>query len=69
MFFTTLARAAIRGAARTGTEEQIQSRNPSHLRNRLMTPVKRKKQIHASDVLMLVAVAGTILGGLLTLLA
>jgi hypothetical protein len=34
-----------------------------------MMPAKRKNQIHASDVLMLVAVGGTILGGLLTLLA
>ncbi len=34
-----------------------------------MTTAKRKKQIRASDVLMLVAVAGTILGGLFTPLA
>jgi len=34
-----------------------------------MMTAKRKKQIYATDVLMLVAVAGTILGGLLTLLA
>jgi hypothetical protein len=34
-----------------------------------MTSAKRNNQIKASDLLMLVAVAGTILGGLFTLLA
>jgi hypothetical protein len=34
-----------------------------------MTSAKRNNQIQASDLLMLVAVAGTILGGLFTLLA
>jgi len=33
-----------------------------------MTSVKRNNQIRVSDVLMLVAVGGTILGGLFTLL-
>lgn len=34
-----------------------------------MHSVKRNNQIRASDVLMLVAVVGTILGGIITLLA
>jgi hypothetical protein len=34
-----------------------------------MTSAKRNNQIRVSDVLMLVAVVGTILGGLFTLLA
>ena len=34
-----------------------------------MTSAKRNNQIQASDLLILVAVAGTILGGLFTLLA
>jgi hypothetical protein len=36
---------------------------------RIMMSAKRNNQIQASDLLMLVAVAGTILGGLFTLLA
>jgi hypothetical protein len=34
-----------------------------------MSSAKRKNQIRISDLLMLVAVVGTILGGLFTLLA
>jgi hypothetical protein len=34
-----------------------------------MTSAKRNNQIRATDLLMLVALGGTILGGLITLLA